>query len=229
MSRTTHTSPTFQLLETETEINALAREIQKIKPKVEVTVEGRSELAKGRIIEWHAARKFFVVEWDKKSDAFSDHTNSRADLRAFFKGQLFSTQLMFKSIAVRRLNDDVYHFRIPEQMYKQQRRGALRVPIIARNATLITPQGDFEIVDLSVGGAKFKPNGTAKIRLGSTLLHCELKIGRKKISPEHFGVKVTSESETTFGCRFAGLETADQVLIKQFLMEALRQYYKEEL
>jgi hypothetical protein len=229
-SRRVHLSPTYSLIETDADLASVEREIIKVKPRVEITLEGMDEIAKGKIIEWHPRRHFFSVQWEKRSEAFADRIESKADLRAFFKGQLFSTQLVFKSVTVRRLSDDVYHFRIPEQMYKQQRRGALRVPITTRNAALVTKFGEFEILDLSAGGAKLKlarPN--PKVQVGSSLLNCELKLGRKKISGENFGVKITSENETTLGCRFAGLETADLVTIKHFLMEALRIYYKDEL
>lgn len=229
-SRRIHLAPTFQLIHEGKEMLAIEREIAKLKPETEITLEGMTEIAKGKIVEWHPQRHFFVVKWEKKSTAFEQKIESRSELRAFFKAKLFSTQLVFKTMTVRRPSEDVYHFRIPEQLYQQQQRGALRVPIITKNATLITPQGEFEILDLSVGGAKLKlvkPN--AKVRLGTTLMNCELKLGRKKISNENFGVKITFEGETSLGCRFAGFDSEDKVLIKQFLVESLRTYYKEEL
>jgi hypothetical protein len=222
-----HLSPTYTLIETDRDLVAIEREIAKVKPVSEITLEGLTEIAKARIIEWHPSRHFFAVEWQKKPESFGHTIESRSNLRAFFKAHLFSTQLVFKSMAVRRINENVYHFRIPEQIYKQQRRGALRVP--TTNASLIAPQGEFEILDLSVGGARLKRVPGSRVRIGSSLLDCELKLGRKKIANENFGVKITSETETGFGCRFSGLEAADQVAIKQFLMEALRTYYKTEL
>ncbi len=222
--------PTFGAISEENDLISVQREILKVKPKVEVTIEGMPEMAKGRITEWHPPRKFFAVEWDKKTDAFSDQVESRAELRVFFKAHLFSTQLIFKTVTVRRFSDSVYHFRIPEQLFKQQQRGALRVPIRSKSATLSTPEGDFEIVDLSVGGAKLKViERNNRVRLGSTLMNCELKLGRKKLRPENFGIKITAENEASIGCRFSGLEALDKALIKEFLMEALRIYYKEDL
>jgi hypothetical protein len=230
-TRRVHSTPTFALIESEKELESVVREMQKVKPGVEITIEGMTEIAKGKILEWHPSRHFFSVAWDKKSEAFDDRIESRADLRAFFKAQLFSKQLMFKTVTVRRVNEDLYHFRIPEQMYQQQRRGALRVPILTRNAALISSEGEFEIIDLSVGGAKLRPIGeiSKKSLLGRSLLNCSMKLGRLRISNENFGVKITSQDATTVGCRFAGLEQGDQVQIKQFLVEALRRYYKEEL
>jgi|GEM_PF-3157125 len=225
-------SPTFALVEKNSERTSIEREIAKVKPRVEVTIEGMTEIALGRIVEWHSARHFFAVEWQKLSPAFAARVESRSELRAFFKARLFSTQVVFKTMTVRQVRENLYHFRIPEQIYQQQRRGALRVPLFRGpgSAVLSTPQGEFPLLDLSVGGARLRRQGVhSKVRLGSSLQGCELKLGRKKIGSENFGVKITSETDSALGCRFFGLESADQVLIKQFLIEALRVYYREEL
>jgi hypothetical protein len=121
--------PSFAEIDDPGEKEKLQKEIQKIKPPIEISIEGFSEVAKGRIMDWNAQRKLFTVAWSKKSEKFDEMTDKQTGLRAFCKSQLFSTQLIFKTTTVRHLDDGTYHYRIPTQWFKQQRRGALRVPI----------------------------------------------------------------------------------------------------
>ena len=52
MSRKIHVEPNFTILKNEREISRIEKEITQFSPKAEVTIEGSSEIATGRIIEW---------------------------------------------------------------------------------------------------------------------------------------------------------------------------------
>lgn len=227
ITRKVKLAPSYKPVETEREARVLGDEIRKIRPIAEISLEGLNELAKGRIRDWQPTRKLFTVEWIKKSPKFDQKTETTPNLRAYFKIQLFTTQLVFKSSTVRRVDDDHSHFRIPEQLYHQQMRGALRVPLVdSRRATLKTPRGDFALLDLSVGGAKIALPAGTRIATGVDIGPCELRVGTLKVSGPAFKIKVARTAEGVAGVRFSGLEERHRALIKQFLIDALKAYYE---
>ncbi len=237
MTRKVHSEPNFSILKNEREISRIEKEITQFQPKTEVTIEGLSEMATGKIIEWFPKRKFFSVRWNKLPKDFSHQTESKSGLRVFFKAHLFSTQVLFKSTTLRRLSEDetvdgsiIYHYRLPEQIYQQQRRGALRVPLFHKAATLITPIGKFELLDLSVTGAKLRaldPNMTPE--LGQEWKTVELYFGKSKVSSKSFHVKLTRNTKDWCAVGFTKISDLERTQIKQFLIESLRNYYAEEL
>ncbi len=229
--RKAYSAPSYTVYENENEIALLVHEIKKMQPRVEITLENFPEVAKGRITEWHEGRKFFTVKWDEKSEAFDKKIESSSGLRAFFKGKLFSAQILFKSTTVRRLTDELYHYRIPDQIYKQQRRAALRVPLAPSAAKLVTPRGEFSLLDLSVSGAKLRSN-RKKIPpeyFNVILENCALYFGKRKIDHSDFSVRISRVEADFVGVKFQGLSKRDQMAIKQFLMESLRTFYKDTL
>jgi hypothetical protein len=222
-------APSFKPVESDRELKLLVDEIKKIRPLAEISLEGLSELAKGRILDWQPQRKIFTVEWIKKSQSFDELTEKSPGLRAYVKTQLFTTQLVFKSTTVRRVDDDHSHFRIPEQLFHQQQRGALRVPLLASQAILKTPQGEFMLSDLSVGGAKAAIPADSNLTAGLDLSPCQLTIGNLKIHSPQFQAKVArvqkGDASNIVGFKFSGLEDRHRSLIKQFLIDALKNYY----
>jgi c-di-GMP-binding flagellar brake protein YcgR len=217
--------PSFAEIEAGPELQKLIRELQKIKPGVEVSIEGHSEVAKGRITDWNEQRKLFTVKWEKKSEQFDDVTNAKTGLRAFFKSQLFTTQLVFKTTTVRRLEDGTFHYRIPTQIYKQQRRGSLRVPIHSTNVVFHSAEGKFKVLDLSEGGARLKTNTAAK---NSQFTNCELNLAGERFKTADFSAQITFRAEDQIGVRFAGLNETIKTRIKQFLVDALKLHYEQE-
>jgi c-di-GMP-binding flagellar brake protein YcgR len=226
MTRKRDLAPSFKPVETERETKMLGGEIRKIRPVAEITLEGLKDTAKGRIQDWQPTRKLFTIEWIKKSASFDQLTEKSPNLRAYFKTQLFTTQLVFKSSTVRRIDDEHSHFRIPEQLFHQQMRGTLRVPLISGRAILRTPKGEFTMLDLSVGGAKVILPDTANVETGVELGPCELRIGTFRIAGPTFMVKVARTAQGVAGVRFVGLEERHKTLIKQFLIDALKTYYE---
>jgi hypothetical protein len=217
--------PSFAEIDDPGEKEKLQKEIQKIKPPIEISIEGFSEVAKGRIMDWNAQRKLFTVAWSKKSEKFDEMTDKQTGLRAFCKSQLFSTQLIFKTTTVRHLDDGTYHYRIPTQWFKQQRRGALRVPIHHGTALFSSEQGKFKILDLSVGGARLRvPKDFNK----SEFTECALSLDGYKIKAEDFRATVTFRGDHEIGVRFSGLNEALKTEIKHYLIEALRIHYEKE-
>ena len=227
--RRVHLAPNYSEVEDKKELTRVMKEIQRFKPRVEVTLTGGTEIAKGRITEWHPARYFFAVTWDTKSKAFAAKTESSSDLQVFFKTQIFTTQLVFKTKTVRMLDEQTYHYRIPEQIFQQQRRGALRVPMqgltSSARATFICTAGEFPILDLSVSGAKFEFE-SKKIKAGSILRSCSLKLGKQTITTPDFEARVTGTQGSFIGVKFLGLETEEKTKVKQFLIEALKNYFE---
>ena len=219
-------APSFAQIENEKERESLIKEILKIKPKVEVSLEGVSEVAHGRIIDWNAGRRLFTIRWEKKSEHFAETTDSQTGLRVYMKARLFSTQLIFKTTTARRLEDGTYQYRLPIEIYKQQRRGALRVPIKRGKVRFKTSEGSFSVMDLSVGGAKLRSNQGKTL---NKLTHCELNLDGYRIKTEDFEATVTYRDDQSVGVRFSGLNEKIHAEIKQFLMEALRTHYEEEL
>lgn len=226
-SRKINEAPSFTLIESLKEKKQIEMEMKKIVPLAEISIEGLSDIAKGRIVEWDPPRKLFTVKWDKKSDAFDKRTESEINLRTFFKCSLFSTQLVFKTSTVRRLDDGNFQYRIPIEIFKQQKRGALRVPITAGTASLHCNEGDFEIADLSIGGAKLRTY--AKGEPAMVLTGCELNLNGYRIRVPGFTAKVTRQEKEFIACKFEGLDEAVKTEIKQYLIEALRIYYEEVL
>ena len=217
--------PSFSEINLPKDLEKIENEIRKIKPKIEVSIEGHSEIAKGNIVEWNLPRKLLTVVWEKRSEAFNEITGAKTGLRAFFKCQLFSTQLVFKTTTVRRLEDGSYHYRLPTQIFKQQSRGALRVPIHSGNAILTSAEGRFKIVDLSTTGARLR---TAKKINLSKFGDCELNLGGIKLTSEAFSAHITSSKDNELGVRFVGTNEAMKTEIKQFLIEALKVHYEKE-
>ena len=236
MSRKIHTEPNYHILQNEKEIARIEKEITQFHPKTEVTIEGMSEIATGKIMEWFPTRKFFSVRWSRIPKAFAQHTDSKSGLRVFFKAHLFSTQVLFKSTTLRRLSEKespdgsiIYHFRIPDQIYQQQRRGALRVPLARKAAVLVTPFGKFELLDLSVTGAKLRRIPNVEPEQGKEFKTVELYLGKNKISSKNFHVKFTRVASDWCAVGFTKISDLERTQIKQFLIDALRSYYAEEL
>jgi len=237
MTRKVHAEPNYSLLQNPKEIARIEKEITQFTPKTEVTIEGSSEIVTGRIVEWFPKRQFFSVRWNKMSDSFAHQTETKSGLRVFFKAHLFSTQVIFKSTTLRRLSEEetpdgsiIYHYRIPEQIYQQQRRGALRVPLAKKAAYLRTPIGNFELLDLSVTGAKLRPlNPEMEPALGQEWKICEMYFGKKKVTSRQFHVKITRVTKDWCAITFSKISDLERTQIKQFLIEALRTYYVEEL
>jgi len=237
MSRKVHVEPNFGILKNEREIARIEKEISQFTPKVEVTIEGLSEIATGRITEWYPKRKFFAVKWNKIPEKFELQTESNSMLRVFFKAQLFSTQVLFKSTTLRRLSAQetqdgsvTYHYRIPNQIFQQQRRGALRVPLTKEAGILTTPIGVFEVLDLSISGAKVRALGDdMNPEIGQEWKKTELYLAKKKITSKDFHIKVTRKTKDWCAIGFTKISELEKTQIKQFLIEALRTYYAEEL
>lgn len=231
MVRKVNVAPSFKPVESEREVKVLSDEIRKLRPPCEISLEGLNEIAKGRILDWQPHRKLFSVEWTKKSEAFDQLTESSVGIRAYVKTQLFTTQLVFKSTTIRRVDDTHSQFRIPEVLFHQQQRGALRVPLVISRGTLKTPRGEFIIQDLSVAGAKLKLAPQQKLIVGVDLHPCELRIGTLRIQAPEFRVKVSrlgvdTDDQRFAGVRLSGLEEHHRTLLKQFLMNALKEFYE---
>jgi hypothetical protein len=220
-------SPSLVLIENLKELNQVQLEIQKMAPKTEVSVEGLSQMAHGKIVSWDLKRKIFSVRWEKKPEAFAEQTESQTGLRAFFKCTLFSTQLFFKTTVVRRLEDGTYHYRIPGQIFKHQKRGALRVPLLPGTATFHTAQGNFELIDLSISGAKLKHQKSRFLPI--SLTRCELVLNGRSVSFSGFEAKITRQETDFFACKFQTLPESVKTEIKLFLIEALRTFYEQNL
>ena len=237
MSRKINVEPNYSILQNPKEISRIEKEITQFTPKTEVTIEGSSEIVTGRIIEWFPKRQFFSVRWNHLTKAFAHQTETKTGLRVFFRAHLFSTQVLFKSTTLRRLSEEetpdgsvIYHYRIPEQIYQQQRRGALRVPLAPKAATLHTPIGNFELLDLSVTGAKLRAlDPEMEPILGHEWKNSELYFGKRKVSVKGFHVKLTRVTKDWCAIGFTKISDLERTQIKQFLIEALRTYYVEEL
>lgn len=237
MTRKVHSEPTYTLIQNDKVMSRIEKEITQTRPKAEITIEGLSDIAHGKIVEWFPHRKFFAVKWTKVPDAFIKQTDTKTGLRVFFKAHLFSTQIMFKSTTLRRLSEEettdgsvIYHYRIPEQIYQQQRRGALRVPLSKKTAILNTPIGRFELLDLSVTGAKLRPlDPEMEPHLGQEWKHVELQFGKDQLHAKTFHVKVTRVTKEWCAVTFSKISEYERIQIKQFLIEALRTYYAKEL
>jgi hypothetical protein len=225
-TRRVHEAPSFSRVEDPKVHLSLIREIIKIKPPVEVSIEGSHEVLKGRIVEWNSDRKIFTVAWHNLSDTFHTLTGSKTGLRSYFKVKLFTTQLVFRAEAVRRMPEGHYHYRFPTELFQQQKRGALRVPLARGVAKLKTLEGTFPVEDLSVGGARivFDPEKGRELH---ELTGCELYFGDWIISTPEFCATLTHRTERGSGIRFSGLNEAVRTELKQFLIEALRSYYQE--
>lgn len=222
--------PSFEWVEGLKAREVLDTEIIRLKPEVEVTIEGISHLAVGRILEWNRSRGSFTVQWTQTlSPEFLKKTASEAGLRNYFKCKLFSTQLIFRTHVVRRSNDSEYQYLMPDQIFKQQRRGALRVPTTKRNLFLQSTEGKFPVLDMSVGGAKIAVNGSALSGV-SHLTQCSLILDHgEAITSPTFSAQLTFAGPDSRGYRFAGLDDEIKVKIKQYLIDALRAYFEEEI
>jgi hypothetical protein len=225
-TRRVHEAPSFAKVTDPTELNRLILEVIKIKPEVEVSIEGGHEIMRGRILEWNRTRELFTISWNHLTDTFNELTASKAGLRNYFKVKLFTTQLVFRAEAIRRMPNGTFHYRFPEDYYQQQKRGALRVPM--KNAILISNEGTFGIKDLSVGGAQILFEH-GKFRNLHQLHDCRIKIGRKTLELPLFTATLTHRRPGGSGTRFAGLADGSRTEIKQYLIEALRSYYQEKL
>ena len=228
-TRMTDKDPSFGLLDNPKKLSTVHKEIEKFKPEVEVSIEGLPEFAMGHIVEWYPSRKFFVVQWTKKSALFDKKTESESGLRVFFKSNLFSTQVLFKSTTVRREEDSKTHYRIPEQIYQQQKRASLRVPIINDDARIEIAQGNFAILDLSMNGAKVQIPEKLFTReaVGTSILIRTLLLGKSKIKQTNFSAKIVNVQAKSMGLLFSEVTPANEIIIKQFLVEALRLFYHQ--
>ena len=225
-NRKVHQAPNYTEVKLKNEIEKLILEIRKFKPRVEVTVEGLPELAEGRIIEWNETQQLFRVDWKSITDEFITHSGLRTGLRNFFKLKLFTAPVLFKCELVRRLPDGTFHYRTPEKIYKQQKRGALRIPLQRGSASLVTSKGRHGILDLSISGARL--DLPEEISSGIHAFEgCALLLGKARISAPGFQAVITSRSPDSCGIRFSGLNESLRVEIKQYLIESLHLYYQE--
>ncbi len=235
MSRKVHQEPNYGVVKSDDVLNRIEKEIIRLNPKVEVTLEGLSGIAKGIIREWFPKRKFFTVEWLKLPPDFAPHTDSNSELRVYFKVQLFTTQILFRSTTLRQLvpsevgdGMQVYHYRVPEEIYQQQARGALRIPILKKSAKLETPDGTFELIDLSVTGARLRLLENEKLpHLNKEWKTATLILKKHRMNGEDFHVKVVRKEEDHLAVKFSKITDVERIQIKQFLMDALKEFYDQ--
>ncbi len=220
-------SPSYSQINEPEKERLIHAEMKKFKPKVEVTLSGGSEIATGRIVEWFPKRHFFIVEWERKSKTFKELNFEDAALRVYFKAKLFSTLVVFKSTPVRKGDDRFSDYRIPTAMYQQQSRSALRVPLKKGAGTLSTPRAEFDLIDLSVNGARIKHSKPSRrfFKTGTELSPAKLKLGNLKLHDEDFKIVITSSTLDDYGCRFVGMSPENKTLIKHYLIDALRAFY----
>lgn len=225
-TRKIHQNPTFIQVDDEREQKRIQLELKKLKPLVEVTTENHPAVSKGQIIEWDETKKLFTVKWSRLTKEFFSSSGERTGIRAFFKVNLISCPLLFKCELIRRLPDESFQYRIPLQYFKNQKRSALRLPLEEGAGKLKTPQGTFPILDLSVSGARISISEKRSRNIHS-LEACSLFLLGRRIHAPDFGIRITSRMEHSAGCRFHGLQNSHQIEIKQFLIEALHEYYKK--
>lgn len=229
-NRKLQVAPNYAPVQLKEEIILFGKEIEKLQPKVEVSLQESTELANGNIIVWDTKRKFFRVHLPKRSPAFDDCLDKDATQPAYFKVHLLSSQIVFKAIAVRKFTGNSFDFRMPEEVYKQQRRGAMRVPTLdlnlkARITLKIGKQAEVftaRVIDLSITGAKLRAIGKFPRIPQMSEVEFELLIPGKVIE---FKSKVAHSNEEIMGCRFAGVSADQRVIIKQFLIEGLRRLF----
>jgi hypothetical protein len=135
-------------------------------------------------------------------------------------------QILFKCELIRRLPDGTYQYRVPQRIYKNQKRTALRVPLASGAGLIRTPKGSFAILDLSVAGARIELPISESKKLHQ-IEKCSLILGGRKFTPPEFGITLTSRQDEFAGCRFHGLNEGIHVEIKQFLIEALHDFFKK--
>ena len=227
-SRKVHQAPTYTRIDDQKVSNRILLEIKRLKPETEASVENCPVLARGKIIDWNVEKSLFTVTWSKLPEEFAEFSGSRTGQRSFFKTQTFTTQLMFKTEIVRRLDETTYHYRTPKEWYQTQKRAALRVPLKPGSAKLSTPIGIFPILDLSTAGAALQiPEALS--RKAHHFEKCTLILGSRRISTPTFGITLTRRQSDQVGCRFHGLNEAIHIEIKQYLMEALQWFFKEHV
>ncbi|MBU6153440.1 MAG: hypothetical protein KGP28_03980 [Bdellovibrionales bacterium] len=225
-SRKVHQAPTFVRVDEGQEIKRIILELQRLTHPAEVTLENHPSVAKGKIIEWNEAKKLFTVEWSELTREFFLKSGEKTGIRAFFKVNLVSFPVLFKCELVRRLPDETFQYRTPVQFFKNQRRAALRVPLEPGAGKLKTHHGTFPVLDLSTSGARVAiPESLS--RSIHVLDGCSLILSGKKIQSPDFGVRITTRLKESAGCRFHGLNEALHIEIKQFLMEALHDFFQK--
>ena len=226
-------APTYSAIDSKKKLDLVLKEILRLKPDVEVTIAGCTDVAKGKIVEWWPDRHFFAVQWSKTTSDFEIATREAdAEVFSYFKVKMMTALTVFKCRTVRQVSAETYHYRIPKEVYQQQRRGALRVPVETEVAYLITPHAKFEILDLSTEGARIRIPPTSKLKPGSLIKNAKIKLGKTVIEAPDFEVKIVSifkDENPSVGGKFLGLEAAQKTEIKQFLVEALHHFFKENL
>jgi hypothetical protein len=227
-SRKVHQAPTYTRIVDPKVSNRILLEIKRFKPDAEASVENCPALARGKIVDWNVEKSLFTVNWKKLPEEFAEYSGSRTGQRSFFKIQTFTTQIMFKTEIVRRLDETTYHYRTPKDWYQNQKRAALRVPIEAGSAKLSTPIGTFPILDLSTAGAALQVPESL-VRKAHHFEKCTLILGSRRITTPNFGITITRRQPDQIGCRFHGLNEAIHIEIKQYLIEALQWFFKEHV
>jgi hypothetical protein len=225
-TRKVHQAPTYTLIDDPKVSNRILLAIKKLKPETEVSVEKCPALARGKILDWNLEKALFTVSWTKLPEDFIESSGLKTGQRSFFKTQTFTTQLLFKTEIVRRLDETTYQYRTPKEWYQTQKRAALRVPLKAGSAKLSTPAGIFPILDLSTAGAALKIPETL-LRKSYHLENCTLILDSKRLTTPEFGITLTRRQPDQVGCRFHGLNESIHIEIKQYLMEALHRFFKE--
>ncbi len=233
MSRKLHIAPNYAPVQMKEEIQLFAKEIQKLSPKVEVSLQESTEIATGTISLWDVKRKFFRVTIVKRTPGFDECIDKDASIPAYFKVHLLSSQIVFKAAALRKFTGNSFDFRLPEEVFKQQRRGALRVPteILNLKARVTIAEGKTaevyttKVLDLSISGAKLKAIGKFPKLSQMKEVSVELMIPTKTVEVD---AKIAHSTEAVMGCRFTGVGAEQRVLLKQFLIEGLRVLFKKE-
>jgi hypothetical protein len=223
-----HVAPTYSPVQLTEETKLIAAEIQKVSPLVELSLADSTALARGNIVVWDTARKFFRVHRVKSPKSFEDELEKDALRPTYFKVHLLSSQLVFKAQVIRRSSELSIDYQIPETIYKQQRRGSMRVPLTGLKARLEVGTGKSRMVipckvtDLSITGARLVPNGAMPKLLPRMEAEVELLIPER---PATLRCRIAYSSEEAIGCRFQDVHREALVPMKHFLIESLRQYF----
>lgn len=227
-----HVAPTYSPVQLTEETKLIAAEIQKVSPLVELSLAESTALARGNIVLWDTTKKFFRVHRVKSPKAFEDELEKDALRPTYFKVHLLSSQLVFKAQVIRRSSELSIDYQLPETIYKQQRRGAMRVPTTGLKARLEIGSGKSRVVipckvtDLSITGARLIPNGAMPKLLPRMDAEVELMIPER---PTTLICKIAYSSEEAIGCRFQNVTREALVPMKQFLIESLRLYFSKKV
>ncbi len=231
--------PEFEPIRTQQETETLLAEAAQNHVPVLIWTKNQEEIIRTEILSFDPAGKLLVPKRPKGFDPkrFDDHLAQLGLTDCFFSVSLGRASLFFKTRYLS-TTDAGLRFRMPEKMFKVQRRKDLRYRLPLTSSVLVQTPASYRLVDISASGLSFAidaKDGKSELPFSKGEEISELRFtleGQTFTCPAE--VKSVRELSKPFpgethhiGVAFVGLQPGKSQLIAGYIFDETRRLFSK--